>query len=255
MRIGFFGDSYVDILLKDSTTQETSWGLQLLQDLDSPFISTGYSGTGQYHSVANWHKTMNYLAENNRGLDVAIWTFTWADRIFSPWNEAQAIFSAAAENRLGDIELFKQKNKNLPDGKIIEEIIECGKLYMKYQFDEQQNNFFYECTVNWILNLPARYPGIKFIFIPNTEFSRNLALKYHRRGILLNFAFETLSNKEPESPGPMPIDCTRVGHINKSNRIHIKNIVKNLIHTYTDWCSGSRGHVEEIDYDLFDIKK
>jgi hypothetical protein len=104
--------------------------------------------------------------------------------------------------------------------------------------------------VKWCLELPGQYPDTKFIFLPNTESSRQTALQFFNQGILFNFAFESISNNELRSPGPIgQVNDTRPGHINQHNNTVMKDIVKHVITNYEDY----RNQVYSLDYRKFDL--
>ena len=247
MRIGFFGDSYVDVFLHNKITDQHSWSYKLLQEYEAPILSTGHSGTNQFHAITEWKK---FIAQNKK-LDVAIWTFTWHDRLYSSWPINQVIFSAAAEKRQNEI---KQQYKDIDfngDPDFLDNLILAHELYLRYVLDTDQSKFLYSLMLKWILELPEQYKDTKFIFVPNTELANVLAKEHFTSGVLLDFAFETLSNLEIESPGAMPINCGRVGHINGKNINIFKELIKELIDNYQNF----DGTIYKVDYNKFDIRQ
>jgi hypothetical protein len=121
-------------------------------------------------------------------------------------------------------------------------------LYYRYLRSPGQEMFNYEQQVRWCLDLANQHPNIKFIYLPNTERARKIALRHHTHGILVDFAFETLSNREPGALGPMPIWCGRYGHLNDRNHTLVKEMVKNIIINYDKY----QNSVYNIDYKDFD---
>jgi hypothetical protein len=89
--------------------------------------------------------------------------------------------------------------------------------------------------VEKILKLPIQHPNIKFIFIPNTEFSKDISKKYFTQGVLLDFAFETLSNREMNSPGIMPCADNRPNHISNENNELFKDLIYNILINYDQY--------------------
>ena len=249
MNIGFFGDSYVDVFLYDPLTNQRSWSYKLLEDFSSPIISSGNAGTSQFHAIQEWSNFVN----SGKHIDVAIWTFTWDNRLYSPYPINQIIFSAAAEQRQEYVkQIYKDININNPkDPDIVNNLLFAHEYYLHYIYNESYNQFIHSLMIKWILELPNQYPDTKFIFIPNTEFSNTVSKQFFKNGVLLDFAFETLSNLEPESPGPMPINCGRVGHINGNNITIFKDLVKEILTNYSNY----QNNVYKVDYNKFDIKQ
>ena len=56
--------------------------------------------------------------------------------------------------------------------------------YYTYLHSLTKEKFLHELMLKWILDLPEQYPDTKFIFLPNTEMSREIALRYFKKGIL-----------------------------------------------------------------------
>jgi len=254
MNIGFFGDSYVDLywhrhpseyyhrnLTLRPTRTEKPWSLRLLEDLNCPIITSGLGGSNQFHAIDDWRKSQ----DAGQHLDVAIWTFTWYDRLYHDVEGWQEILSAHAERR-----------KARGDIANATEISQALDLYYEYLHSKEQALFLYELEVQWCLQLAGQYPDTKFIYLPNTEMSRELCLRhfcdhgpYKQDGVLVNFAFETLSNRETGSPGPMPIACGRMGHLNDHNHERFTAYVRDLIENYDQY----RWNVLEFDYGKFDV--
>ena len=116
-------------------------------------------------------------------------------------------------------------------------------------YDDRWKLFDFELELKYILELPKQYANTKFIFIPNTELSRELAKKHFSQGILMDFAFETVSNREPESPGIMPIRDRRVTHLNYNNHCRFADLFYHTIINYNDL----QDKILEVDINKFDI--
>lgn len=249
MRIGFFGDSYVDVFLHGKITDQRSWSYKLLQEYEAPILSTGYSGTSQFHAIKEWLK---FSSLNKKKLDIAIWTFTWHDRLYSSWPLNQIVFSAVAEKKQNIIkEQYKDVDFLNNDPNFLDNLILAHQLYLQYVIDRDQTEFLYSLMLKWILDLPNQYKDTKFIFIPNTELANAIAKEHFTTGVLLDFAFETLSNLEIESPGPMPVNCGRVGHLNNNNIDCFRDLIKDLIDNYQNF----KNTIYKVDYSKFDIRQ
>ena len=225
MNIGFFGDSYV------AFDHQDTWGRLLINELDMPTVLTGKGGSNQYHAIDQWLKLPHKPA-------LAVFTFTWHHRLYHSdfyWDE---VCRAEAEARPLDAENL------LP-------MAQAVKIYRENLYNDEYTQFCYDLMVRWILDLPRHYADTKFIFLPNTEYSRTLALQHFSRGVLFDFAFETISDNEPLSPGPVgQVHDMRPGHMNRHNNAVFKNIIKSVILDYPQY----QDKVLEIDYRLFDSK-
>jgi len=240
MNIGFFGDSYVDLHWKfDDTPREWKpWSRRLIEDNNWKAVNSGVSGSSQYHAINKWNK---FIQSDSNNIDMAIWTFTWENRIYHDNETNQEVFFSVAE---------KRKIENLKNELKIDDIELATKLYFDHIYSDEFCCYIHELLIEKILNLPKLYPNIKFIFIPNTELSKHIALKHFSKGVLLDFAFETLSNKETNSPGIMPLTCGRVGHINDKNAEIFKSEIEQVIGSYDKIVDS----VINIDYNKFDIQ-
>jgi len=254
MNIGFFGDSYVDLywhrhpghyynrdLGQRPTRDQKPWSLRLLEDLGCPILTSGLGGSNQFHAIDDWRKSQ----ATGQKLDVAIWTFTWHDRLYSDVDGWQELLSANAERREASHEIENAA-----------EIQKSIQMYYQNLYSENQALFLYELQVQWCLKLAEQHTNIKFIYLPNTEIARNLCIRHFcdrgpfiQDGILVNFAFETLSNRETGSPGVMPIACGRMGHLNDDNHDRFAAYVRNLIENYDQY----RYQVLDFDYEKFDV--
>jgi hypothetical protein len=249
MRIGFFGDSYCDLIFFDDpwyhenqmafSREHKTWAARIIDDFGCEILSSGLGGSSLYYAVDRWKQDVEKFKDNP--YDVAIFTFSWWERLYTPHQNFQPVFLARAERR--PIPPSEDPNVNF------EEIDQGIDLYYKYFCHENQQKFYYELMQKYILDLPAQYPDTKFIFLPCTEFSRHLALTHFSDGVLLNFSFETLSNLETGSPGPMPILCNRYGHLNDHNHELFTKIITNIINNY----ESCRNSIIDPDFSEFDL--
>jgi hypothetical protein len=252
MNIGLFGDSYIDVIWDKHPTHtniwpvQKTWSYQLLEELGSPILCSGLGGTNQFYAINQWHKQSAI-----HKFDYAIVTFTWEYRKYCQYEWQQVIFSAQAELReLDDREKCMLKQYPVD---IVDELKETARLqntYLRYA-GEPEDKFLFELMVKYCMELPEQYPDTKFIFLPNTEFSKPLTQKYFKKGVLFDFAFETLSNRETGSPGVMPINCNRYGHLNHNNHTRFKELVKNIIIYYDNY----KDKIYPVNYNDFDIEK
>lgn len=213
MNIGFFGDSYVD--LKCAT-----WAKNLLKEFNSIPQASGLGGTNQYHAIKTWQNTI----ANNQIPDVAIFTFTWHHRLYREAKEIHAVMRAEAESRYHTIK------------DDISDYAQAIALFRKHVYDDDIARFTFELMVKYCLDLPAQYPNTKFIFLPNTDFARALAVKHHSKGVLFNISLSAISDSESDSPGPVGEvwDANRSGHLNQNNHDMLTSMVKNAIINYND---------------------
>ena len=245
MRIGLFGDSYCDIIYFEDkeylenpakwTRRDKPWCGRLLDDLSSPILSSGLGGSCLYDSIAKWEND-----PYKHTYDFVLWSLTWHDRLYTS-EHFKPVFLARAERR-------PIPESNIPDVNYND--IDHGiDLYYKYFYYDNQQRFYHEQSIRWILSLPEKYPNTKFIFLPCTEYSRQVSLEYFQKGILVNFSFETLSNLEPNSKGPMPIMCGRLGHLNDQNHEAMVSSIKNVMENYNHMADT----VIQLDFDKFDL--
>ena len=249
MRIGFFGDSYCDLIFFDDpyyhenrmafNREHKTWAARIIDDFGCEILSSGLGGSSLYHAVDRWKQDVEKFKDNP--YDVAIFTFSWWERLYTPYQHFEPVFLARAERRPMPVSEDPEVN--------FEEISQGIDLYYKYFCYENQQKFYYELMQKYILELPEQYPNTKFIFLPCTEFSRQLAITNFTKGVLLNFSFEILSNLETGSPGPMPILCKRYGHLNDHNHESFTKIITNIINNY----ESCRNSIIDPDFSEFDL--
>lgn len=243
MKIGFFGDSYVDLIWQmdwERVPQDkTPWSYRLAKELGYTVVSSGLGGTNQYYAIKSWH---DHLAFQNGLCDYAVFSFTWHNRMYHNDELRHKIMRAVSEVR----------NYTGEDPSVISTIQTVQTAidgYVRYLFDPGQSEYLYQLMVADILALPAKYPTTKFIFLPNTEFSRKVLLDKFTQGVLMNFTFEALSNSETNSPGRMPVNCGRAGHLNSSNHDAMSATIKNIIVNYDKYAN----QVIDLDLSTFDL--
>ncbi len=241
MNIGFFGDSYVDLNLDfhrqypDADVKYSIWAYRVCKELNLNPVSSGLGGSNQFYAIKNF---LDYVKSGNK-IDIAVFTFTWDHRLYSHNKDWQAIFSLAVEKK--DLARMMQVPEN------IDEIRLGVELYYKYIYNHDQSKFNHEQSIRWCLELPEKYPETKFIFLPNTEESRAIATRYFDKGILADFAFETISKLEGEHVGVDPFDYEKVGHLTEVNHVRIKNHVKHMITNYDQF----KDKMYQITYEEF----
>jgi hypothetical protein len=253
MNIGFFGDSYVDLDLDfhavraqedppDVSRKSLSWCWRLCNDLEYAPSNSGLGGSNQFYSIESWQE---FIA-SGRTADYAIFTFTWENRLYGRGNQHD-ILRGLNENA-ADIKSRLRATQDELDFDI-DELILAGRLYHSHLAYPKQNQFIHELMIKWILELPEQYPDTRFIFLPNTELSREIALKYFKKGILLNFAFEKISLLEGEHVGVDPYFKTKFGHMTDVNHERFKTLLKNVIISYNTF----KDKVYPVDYEQFRI--
>lgn len=219
MNIGFFGDSYVDLIwhrypAHSPPEHDKPWSLRLLEHYHSPIITSGIGGSNQYHAIKLWQD----FQLKKQPLDYAIFTFTWRHRLYHYKEEYQKILYNWTERRqLGNLTSWETDFIQSIDG------------YYTFLESYDQVDFLYELQLKWILDLPEQYPDTKFIFIPNTEYARTLAKTHFKKGILLDFAFETISENEGELVGQGEFVETKYGHLMDQNHERFKNKMIDII--------------------------
>jgi hypothetical protein len=236
MNIGLFGDSYIDIQWHRYNNQNISrdqkiWAHQLLEELDSPVICSGLGGSNQYHAIAEWQRFSKYT-----NFDVAIFTFTWPQRLYAHPLTEDVVMAYIEGRELDQLDERKQAIQN------------ALAQYYKYLYNRQEREFEFELMVKWCLELPNQYPNTKFIFLPNTVYGQEIAKKHFTRGVLVDFAFETLSLMEGERVGVPPFVPDRLGHLSAGLHTQIKDMVKHII-------LNERDVVYPVDYNQFTITK
>ena len=246
MNIGFFGDSYVDLEIDFHSslhnmnhpltqyTENLSWSFRLCNDLEYTPISSGAGGSSQFYAIKYWQD----IIKSGTPVDYAIFTFTWSHRLYSDRPDTDPVVRFWTEKRILD---------NLsPHG---ESVVQAVDGYYKFLQSPTQDEFLHELMLKWILDLPEQYPNTKFIFLPNTEMSREIALRYFKKGILLDFAFEKISLLEGERVGIDPYFNTKFGHLTDINHTRFKDLLKNIILSY----NTHEDKVYPVDYEQFRI--
>jgi len=253
MNIGFFGDSYVDLDLDfhaaraqqdspDVSRSSLSWCWRLCNDLEFTPVNSGLGGSNQFYSIKSW----NDLISAGGTVDYAVFTFTWDHRLYGKGNFHHVLRDL--NQNTADIKKGLPFTPDQVDWDI-DELILAARLYHKFLCDPEQSHFIHDLMIKYILELPEQYPDTKFIFLPNTELSREMALRHFKKGVLLDFAFEQISLLEGEHVGVDPYFKTKFGHMTDLNHDRFKDLTKNIILNYNTY----EDKVFHVDYEQFRI--
>lgn len=247
MNIGFFGDSYINLEIDFHVGLESTqpsnqykgykgnltWPFRLCNDLGYTPISSGLGGSDQFYAIKTWQDTIK-----DTQADYAVFTFTWSHRLYSNRSDIYPTIRNWTEKRkLGNLSPLEQ------------DVVQAVASYYSLLASEERDEFLHELMLKWILELPEQYPNTKFIFLPNTEMSREIALRYFKKGILLDFAFEKISLLEGEHVGVDPYFDTKFGHLSDINHERFKDLLKNIILNY----NTHEDKVYPVDYEQFRI--
>jgi hypothetical protein len=241
IKIGFFGDSYVD-LDHAGRLWEQVWGTRLVKILAKHWqtevsaTNSGLGGTNLFYAISEFQQRIDNTGPEF--CDYAVFTFTWIDRWHSIDPEKNKWHRAFQERRKDSIDFD------------FDEYELAHELHYKYFNEPAQKLFEYESMVKHILDLPEKYPKIKFIFLPNTEVARPIAKKYFKKGVLIDFAFETITNNERSSTAPMPCMDDRKGHMEKENHNRFARYITNIVLNYESY----KDKILEFDYHLLDLR-
>lgn len=269
MNIGFFGDSYVDIIdnKKDLFKEDNPnsiycerrvWAQILLDNLGASAVTSGVGGTNQYFAVKSW---LNYLNEYQVPPDVAIFTFTWHHRLVHRL-EVGLEYTKEDDFHINNtkdwskilLNITQGKNNDIHDQNKVDELKVGFNLFYKHFYNDEQTLFLHELLIKYILELPNSYPLTKFIFLPNTELSLDISKKYFSKGVLMNFALGTISELEGENviASPMiPSAEPKWGHLYYSNHLKLSNFIEEVINNYNKYESN----LFNVDYSYFERKK
>ena len=232
-----FGDSYI-------AYPKNSWISHLNSKFQDYNIETyGKGGSNLFYAIDQF----NYAVDvRKKKYDVVVFTFTWHDRLFSVWPYRNDQYCAFSESR--DFCTYTN-NGGQTDPRIVDDATNAEFVASIKYHDNRWRKFDYNLEVRYILELPNFYTNTKFIFLPNTEYSREIAKKHFSKGVLVDFAFETVSNLESNSPGTMPMQDSRVGHLNQNNHIAVGELVHDIISNYQE----VRDKVYQVDFNKFDM--
>lgn len=222
--LGLFGDSYI------TRSGFPSLGLTWADHLSEKFETnaTGKNGASLFYSINCWNKLTDRLGHDY--FNYAIWTFTWHNRLFSDLKFRNDYFCNPFPDLTWDVSIYD--DPMITDHYSFTHFRNAYKDYTKYIYDDKRSRFDYELELQWVMNLPTQHKNTKFIFIPNTHFSNTLCKKYFHTGVLMDFAFEDISNREPNAAGPMPIACGRPGHMNQNNHAKFTNVISGILNQY-----------------------
>jgi hypothetical protein len=236
MNIGFFGDSYADTMhnlqIYEPLDDRRPWCRLLFDEFASEFISSGKGGHNQYYAIHCW----NAYLDNTIPMDVAIFTFTWDARLYHHYSHIREFLAAYQE---------KRTNPNLTDEE--KNILDAIDKYRTYLESPPQIRFVHELIIKYILELPEQHKDIKFIFLPNNDYSLELAKKHFKKGILLDFAFDKITALEGEDVHNP--DQSKMNHLTEVNHFRFKDLIKNIILSY----NTHEDKVYPVDYEQFRI--
>jgi hypothetical protein len=254
INIDMFGDSYIQ--------DNNEWVVRLKRRLAETWICSvqafGKGGSNQFYAINEWHKHIEAVGAEN--INYAVFTFTWPQRQYHSHPYKNDQMCRQAEYRPIP---FDDVIQNAEDAKAS---FAALQQFWEHIYDWPWQFFDYELELQYILNLPEKYPNIKFIFIPNCEHAQAVAKKHFKQGILLDFAFETVSINEPitaewgqtlklfneHSPqGTAPINPLP-GHMNSLNHGVFCELMYNIIVDY-DNIAATNG-LYSIDYNMFHHK-
>lgn len=251
-----FGDSYI---------QDTNeWVTRLKHRLAETWICSvqafGKGGSNQFYAINEWHNHINARGANT--VDYAVFTFTWPMRQYhsNPYKNDQMCLHAEYRPILYDDVI-----QNAEDAK---KSFAAYEQFWQHVYDRPWRFFDYELELQYILNLPEKYPNIKFIFIPNNEHAQTVAKKHFKKGILLDFSFEVVSLNEPiterwekalklfnerspNRPNTAPTNPL-AGHLNSLNHGIFCELMYNIIVNYDN--IAATNNLYSIDYNMFDHK-
>lgn len=237
-KLGLFGDSYIAF---SPNPNYMTWSQMLGKFYQSrPW---GKSGSNLFYAIDCWHREMQ-----NGPVDFAIFTLTWHTRLYSNLLDRNNYFCEPDPNMWNQPTGFR--DPEITDIEKFQRFTNAVNDYHRFIYDDHQARFLHDLQIQYILNLPRRYPRTQFVFIPNTEVSRDMAKKHHDQGVLLDFAFEIVSNQEPGSPGQMPLRIDhRISHLNATNHSKMAHLVLDLLKNYADVSN----RVVTVDMDKFDL--
>lgn len=238
MRISYFGDSY--------SSPVSKWIQRVEHNL--PHIRSdiyGKGGSNLFYSIDQW----NWQIKDQNVGDMVIWTLTWHHRLFSYHRYRNEQFCAFNELRSHDQEF--EPDPAIKTSQDNQEFLHSLKNYHRFLYEDAWRRFDHDLEIRWVMERVVDHADKKFIFIPNTQFSRECARRHFQGGILLDFAFEELSNRETGSPGPMPINCGRWGHLNDHNHDLFGDFMSDIISRY----DSLSGQCVPVDLSQFDIER
>ena len=249
MKIGMFGDSYIAYI-------NNSWISHLRSKSQDYEIQTyGKGGSNLFYAIDQFNQAVDQRKEK---YDVVVFTFTWHQRQYSVWRYRNDQYCAFSESR----DFTTSGNANglndpcIYDDATNAEFIATIPKFYEYMYDDRWTRFDYELEVRYILELPDRYPDTNFIFLPNTEHAQGLAKKHFSKGVLVDLAFETVSNLEPNAPAPpAPGEKInfgrdrRIGHLNQNNHRAVGELMHDIISNYQE----VKNKVYQVDFDKFDM--
>lgn len=249
MKIGMFGDSYIAYL-------KNTWIEHLNSKSQDYKIQTyGKGGSNLFYAIDQFNQAVDI---RKKKYDVVVFTFTWHQRWYSAWQYRNEQYCAFSESRKFSTyqSVVEAHDPSIYNDDTDAEFIATIPKFYEYMYDDRWTRFNYELEVKYILELPDRYPDTKFIFLPNTEYSQDLAKKHFNKGVLVDFAFETVSSSEPGAPAKLkPGERINVGrdnrhgHLNQSNHHAVGELMHDIISNYR----AVENKIYQVDFDKFDM--
>lgn len=220
--LGLFGDSYIETFPKMN-----NWSYRLGEVYNTS--AWGKGGSNLYYAIDCWHQANEQLKGNK--FDYVVFTLTWQTRLYSFHKDRNDYFCFPNSYMWNRPEGFNDPEIKTPeDFKKFEDMVQN---YHRYLYDDHWARFTHDLEIKYIMDLAASNPETRFVFIPNTALSRDLAKKHHTRGVLLDFAFEDVSNQDPGCPGKMPIRFdNRVNHISVQSQKFMYEFMTDLLWNY-----------------------
>lgn len=221
--LGLFGDSYIAF-----PEGNKNWSRRIAENYDPrPW---GKYGSNLFYAINCWHTGLENL--NGDRYDYAIFTLTWHTRLYSI-NKDRNDYLCTMDDTIWDRGFHDPEIQTRADFDRFKNMVQD---YHHLLYDDQWSRFRHELEIKYILDLPKQHPNTRFVFIPNTGFSREIALRYHDQGVLLDFAFEDISNNEPGCPGRMPLQVDhRINHISWENQEVMYQIMHDLLENYDQY--------------------
>jgi len=234
MRVGIFGDSYVD--------QRSLWTQRLARLLPGYELDVhGKGGSNLYYAIDRYRTQIQYSGADC--YDVVIFTLTWPYRLFHTFDYRNEQFCSYSEQRPW------VEDWAIQDETSNQEFLAAIPQFYRYIHDQPWREFDWELEIRWVMDL-AQTASHRLIVIPNTEQSREIARRYHRGGILMDMAMETISNLEPGAPGPMPVwDPDRNFHLNDNNCWAMARLMSTVIQQ----ASQRDNSIWPVDLGQFDL--
>lgn len=237
--LGLFGDSYIQTF-----PAQNNWSFRLGNLYDSK--PWGLGGSNLYYAIDRWNNAIKEL--DGKDFDFAIFTLTWHTRLYSVHQDRNKYFCRPEDNAW-DRGFLDPEIQSRDDFEKFKSMVHD---FHRFLYDDHWARFRHELEIKYIMDLPKQHPNTRFVFIPNTKFSNEMALKHHSQGVLLDFAFEDISNDDPGCPGTMPLRTDyRINHISKNSQEEMYQLMKDLLENYDQ----HRDQILPVDMAKFHVDK